>query len=115
MAENMASFQCDGCEKTHYPFGRGQLDAVLSSIAKAAGPDATPPAVFRLPIVAPPVEQTADSGAGLASAPLAASELDQLAESLGSRYAVAQAQAGLYCSSEVTHAVAQPQKRLHAH
>jgi len=44
VVENMASFRCDGCEKDHFPFGSGHLDAILQAVGEKV------PSV-RLPIV----------------------------------------------------------------
>ena len=49
IVENMASFRCTTCENDHFPFGRGHMDEILSSI-RDDGTDLTP--TFSLPILA---------------------------------------------------------------
>jgi hypothetical protein len=73
VVENMSSFRCGGCGEDHFPFGRGHLHSVLSSIVESGGCPNVPS--FRLPIV------TTD-GEGESPLESESAQLDALAESL---------------------------------
>jgi hypothetical protein len=85
IVENMASFRCSGCEKDHFPFGRGHIQELLSSIGDA---EVTP--TFSLPIMADvgyraAATSSASSGNGLSGnsgSSLLHTTLDFLVESL---------------------------------
>jgi len=74
VVENMSSFQCGSCGEEHYPFGKGHLESVLSSIAESCGDTDVPS--FRMPIVA------TDNQVNKDDSPLATVQLDSLAESI---------------------------------
>ncbi len=53
LVENMASFQCGSCSATHFPFGRGHINEVLSSWNSSTANSglSSPPEVISLPII----------------------------------------------------------------